>query len=140
VVVGAGSAGCVVARRLVDAGATVALIEAGEPAHDPAIHDPGRWPELALSEVDWGHFTEPQAACAGRRLHWPRGKVVGGTSALNGMAHIRGHRLDYDGWAYHGCPGWGFDEVLPLFKRSEDFSRGESGLRGAGGPLRVLAD
>jgi choline dehydrogenase len=137
VVVGAGSGGSVVARRLVDAGATVALLEAGGPAASPAIHDPGRWPELTLSEYDWGYVTDPQQACAGRRLRWPRGKVVGGSGALNGMAYIRGHRLDYDGWAYHGCPGWSYEDVLPVFKRSEDFDRGASHFHGAGGPLRV---
>jgi choline dehydrogenase len=138
VVIGSGSGGCVVARRLVDAGASVAVIEAGGPPTDPAIHDPGRWPELSLSASNWGYVTDPQEACAGRRLQWPRGKVLGGTSALNGMVHIRGHRLDYDGWAYHGCPGWGWDEVLPLFKRSEDCDLGETDYRGAGGPLPVL--
>jgi choline dehydrogenase len=97
VVVGGGSAGCTAARRLLDGGATVALVEARGTADNPAIHDPGRWPELARSEVDWEHYTEPQAGCAGRRLYWPRGKVMGGSGALNGMVWIRGHRLDYDG-------------------------------------------
>jgi choline dehydrogenase len=138
VVVGGGSAGCVVARRLLDGGATVALVEAGGPATNPAIHDPGRWPELAYSECDWAHTTEPQEALHGRRLYWPRGKVLGGSGALNGMVYIRGHRLDYDGWAYHGCPGWGWDEVLPVFKGLEDFDRGEDELHGAGGPLRIM--
>ena len=137
VVVGAGSAGCAAARRLLDGGARVALVEAGGPASNPAIHDPGRWPELAFSEVDWAHYTEPQEACAGRRLYWPRGKVMGGSGALNGMGWIRGHRLDYDGWAYHGCPGWGWDDVLPVFKSIEDFDRGADALHGAGGPVRV---
>jgi choline dehydrogenase len=137
VVVGSGSGGSVVARRLVDAGASVALVEAGGEPSDPAIHDPGRWAELSGSPVDRGYETVPQAACAGRRLAWPRGRVLGGTSALNGLAHIRGHRLDFDGWAYHGAPGWGFDEVLPLFKRSEDCDLGPSEYRGAGGPLPV---
>jgi choline dehydrogenase len=137
VVVGSGSGGSVVARRLVDAGASVAVVEAGGRPSDPAIHDPGRWAELPGSPVDWGYATEPQSACAGRRLAWPRGKVLGGTSALNGLAHIRGHRLDYDGWAYHGAPGWGFDDVLPLFKRSEDCDLGPSEYRGAGGPMPV---
>ena len=81
----------------------------------------------------------PQAACAGRELHWPRGKVLGGSSALNGMIYARGHRSDYDTWAYLGNEGWGYDDVLPLFKRSEDFDRGESAYHGAGGPLRVLS-
>jgi choline dehydrogenase len=138
VVVGAGSGGSVVARRLLDAGATVAVLEAGGPATNPAIHDPGRWDELGLSDCDWGYYTDPQEACAGRRLHWPRGKVVGGSGAINGMAYIRGHRLDYDGWAYHGCPGWSYEDVLPIFKRSEDFDLGESEFHGSGGPFRVI--
>ena len=95
---------------------------------NPAIHDPGRLFELWDSEQDWGYRTVPQAACAGRELHWPRGKVLGGSSALNGMIYARGHRSDYDTWAYLGNEGWGYDDVLPLFKRSEDFDRGESAL------------
>ncbi|HEY7618664.1 MAG TPA: GMC family oxidoreductase N-terminal domain-containing protein, partial [Solirubrobacteraceae bacterium] len=138
VVVGGGSAGCVVARRLLDGGAKVAVVEAGGPATNPAIHEPSRWPELSRSEVDWAHTTEPQETCAGRRLYWPRGRVLGGSGALNGMVYIRGHRLDYDGWAYHGCPGWGWDDVLPVFKALEDFDRGADDLHGAGGPLRIM--
>jgi choline dehydrogenase-like flavoprotein len=138
VVVGGGSAGCAAARRLLDGGATVALVEAGGPATNPAIHDPGRWPELARSEVDWDHHTEPQEGCAGRRLYWPRGRVMGGSGALNGMVWIRGHRLDYDGWAYHGCPGWGWDDVLPVFRSLEDFDRPADALHGVGGPVRVM--
>jgi choline dehydrogenase len=134
-VVGGGSGGSVVARRLVDAGAEVALLEAGPAAASPAIDDPGRWPELLHSELDWAYETVPQPGCAGRCVAWPRGRVLGGSGALNGMAYIRGHRLDYDGWAQHGCPGWSFDEVLPVFKQSEDFDRGESEFRGVGGPL-----
>lgn len=139
VVVGSGSAGAVVARRLVDAGASVALLEAGAPDDNPAIHDPVRLFELWDSEQDWGYRTVPQAACAGRRLHWPRGKVLGGSSALNGMIYIRGHRADYDTWAYVGNPGWGYDDVLPLFRRSEDFDQGPSEYHGAGGPMRVIS-
>jgi choline dehydrogenase len=137
VVVGGGSAGCVVARRLIDGGATVALIEAGGQPTNPAIHDPGRWPELSRSEVDWAHTTEPQEALHGRQLYWPRGKVLGGSGALNGMVYIRGHRLDYDGWAYHGCPGWAWDDVLPVFRSLEDFDRDPDELHGVGGPLRI---
>jgi choline dehydrogenase len=139
VVVGSGSAGAVVARRLVDAGASVVVVEAGGPDANPAIHEPSRLFELWDSEQDWGYRTVPQAACAGRELHWPRGKVLGGSSALNGMIYARGHRSDYDTWAYLGNEGWGYEDVLPLFKRSEDFDQGESAFHGSGGPLHVLS-
>jgi choline dehydrogenase-like flavoprotein len=139
VVVGSGSAGGVVARRLVDAGASVLLLEAGLPDDNPAIHDPTRMFELWDSEQDWGYRTTPQAGCAGRELHWPRGKVLGGSSALNGLIYVRGHRSDYDGWAAAGNEGWGYDDVLPLFKRSEDFDRGADEYHGSGGPLSVVS-
>lgn len=138
VVVGSGSAGAVVARRLVDAGANVLLLEAGLPDDNPAIHDPGRLFELWDSEQDWGYRTVPQAACGERELHWPRGRVLGGSSALNGMIYIRGDRADYDGWAARGNDGWSYDDVLPLFKRSEDFDRGSGPYHGVGGPLAVM--
>ena len=139
IVVGSGSAGAVVARRLVDAGATVVVVEAGGPDANPAIHEPSRLFELWDSEQDWGYRTVPQGACAGRELHWPRGKVLGGSSALNGMIYARGHRSDYDTWAYLGNEGWGYEDVLPLFKRSEDFDQGASAFHGSGGPLHVLS-
>jgi choline dehydrogenase len=140
VVVGSGSAGAVVARRLVDAGASVVLLEAGGPDENPAIHDPAQVWDLWDSPEDWGYRTVPQAACAGRRFHLPRGKVLGGSSALNGMIYIRGHRSDYDTWAYLGNAGWGYDDVLPLFLCSEDFDRGSSEYHGTGGPMHVMAD
>jgi choline dehydrogenase len=140
VVVGSGSGGAVVARRLVDAGASVCVIEAGGLDENPAIHDPGRLWELWGSPEDWAYTTVPQPGCNGRTLDIPRGKVLGGSSCLNGMIYIRGHASDYDAWAAAGCEGWGYDDVLPLFMRSEDFSRGESEYHGVGGPLRVTAD
>lgn len=140
IVVGAGSAGSVVARRLVDAGASVALVEAGGAPDNPAIADPQRSHELWFSPEDWAYRTAPQAGCAGRELHWPRGRVLGGSGALNGMIYVRGHRQDYDTWVQLGCPGWGHDDVLPLFKRAEDFDRGASRYHGAGGPMRIISD
>ena len=139
VVVGSGSAGAVVTRRLVDAGVSVVLLEAGLADDNPAIHDPARLFELWDSEQDWGYRTVPQAGCAGRPLHWPRGRVLGGSSALNGMIYVRGARADYAAWAAAGNPGWDYDDVLPLFKRSEDFDRGADGFHGAGGPLAVMS-
>jgi len=139
VVVGSGSAGCVIARRLVDAGVRVLVLEAGGPDDNPLIHDPTRMMELQTSPDDWDYVTVPQAGCGGRELHVPRGKVLGGSSAINGLIYIRGHRLDYDGWAYAGNAGWSYEDVLPLFKRSEDFDGGESDYHGTGGELRVMA-
>jgi choline dehydrogenase len=139
-VIGSGSAGAVIARRLVDRGVSVVLVEAGGPDDNPAIHDPMRIWELWDSPEDWGYRTVPQAACEDRRLHLPRGRVLGGSSALNGMIYIRGHRSDFDTWAYLGNDGWGYEDVLPLFKRSEDFDRGPSDYHGAGGPMRVITE
>jgi choline dehydrogenase len=140
VVIGAGSAGAVVSRRLVDAGASVVLVEAGGEDTNPAIHEPGRVHELWGSSEDWNYYTAPQAHAAGRRLHLPRGKVLGGTSALNGMIHVHGYHGDYDHWAYLGNHGWSFADVLPLFKRSEHFGGGADEYRGAEGPLNVTLD
>jgi choline dehydrogenase len=137
IVVGAGSAGCVIARRLVDAGRRVALIEAGGPDYNPAIHQPNRSWELWNSSEDWAYTTEPQRHSLKTSLSWPRGKVLGGSSALNGLIYIRGAKSDFDAWAYHGAPGWSYADVLPFFKRSEDFQDGASEYHGVGGPLPV---
>lgn len=137
VIVGAGSAGCVIARRLIDAGRSVALIEAGGADDNPAIHDPGRAWELWDSPQDYAFITEPQEHSLKTSVSWPRGKVLGGSSALNGMIYVRGARADYDNWAYNGAAGWSYDEVLPYFLKSEDFEDGASRYHGAGGPLPV---
>lgn len=137
IVVGAGSAGCVIARRLVDAGRRVALVEAGGPDYNPAIHAPNRSWELWNSPEDWAYATEPQRHSLKTSLSWPRGKVLGGSSALNGMIYVRGAKADFDAWAYNGAPGWSYRDVLPYFKKSEDYEYGASEYHGAGGPLPV---
>lgn len=139
IVVGAGSAGCALTRRLVDAGANVLLLEAGGPDDSPAIHDPGRFHELWLAPEDWAYYTVPQAQAADRSLHWPRGKVLGGSSCLNGLIHVRGARSDYEEWVRLGAEGWGWDDVLPVFMRMEDFDRGPSEVHGVGGPLSIIS-
>jgi choline dehydrogenase len=139
VVVGAGSAGAAVACRLIERGATVILLEAGGPADNPAIHDPARSHELWDAAEDWGYRTVPQAACADRELHLPRGRVLGGSSSLNAMIYVRGAQADYDAWAYGGADGWRWEDVLPAFLRLEDFHGESEAERGRGGPVTVIS-
>ncbi|HEX8796719.1 MAG TPA: GMC family oxidoreductase N-terminal domain-containing protein [Polyangiaceae bacterium] len=139
VVVGAGSAGCVLARRLSDdPKCRVLLIEAGSAKHRALrVRAPSLYQLLWRTPFDWNVSTVPQKHADGRRMYWPRGKVLGGTSCLNAMVYIRGHRDNYDEWRDLGNAGWGYDDVLPYFKRSEDNARGASAYHGAGGPLHV---
>jgi choline dehydrogenase len=138
IIVGAGSAGCVLAARLTeDPHSRVLLLEAG--GHDKAkeIRIPAAFSKLYKTEVDWNYSTEPERCLHNRRLYWPRGKMLGGSSSMNAMIYVRGNRLDYDYWASLGNEGWSFKDVLPYFKKSEMQQRGESEYHGAGGPLHV---
>lgn len=120
IVIGAGTSGAIVARRLVDAGVDVTLVEAGGYDTNPAIHDPSRAGELWHSAEDWDYFTVPQQHAAGRRLHLPRGRVTGGSHALNAMIWVRGAASDYDGWERDGATGWGWSEVEPVYEAIEN--------------------
>lgn len=138
IVVGAGSAGCVIANRLSEQrDVSVLLVEAGAEDTRPEIHDPARWWTLLGSEVDWNYQTEAEPGYGGRRISCNRGKVLGGSSSINAMVYIRGNRWDYDHWSELGCSGWSFEEVLPYFLRSEHQERGVSALHGIGGLLNV---
>jgi choline dehydrogenase len=138
VIVGAGSAGCVLASRLSeDPAVEVLLIEAGGRDTSDLIHMPAGFPALMRTDKDWDHSSGYEPHCDNRRIYLPRGRVLGGSSSINFMVYIRGHRLDYDEWRDLGCAGWGWAEILPCFKRAEDNERGASELHGVGGPLGV---
>jgi choline dehydrogenase len=134
IVVGSGSAGSATTRRLVDHGLRVLLLEAGGEDVNPAIHDPARLHELWLAEEDWAFETVPQRHAADRCLAWPRGRVIGGSSSLNGMIWVRGAPVDYDTWAYLGAAGWAWDDVRPIFERIERREPGD------GGVVTILSD
>jgi choline dehydrogenase-like flavoprotein len=138
VIVGAGSAGCVLANRLSEDPSTrVLLLEAGGRDRSLKVKIPAAFPEQFHTKLDWDYATEPEPHVDGRELFVPRGKMLGGSSSMNAMLYVRGRPLDYDGWEAQGAPGWGYREVLPYFIRSEDNVRGASEFHGAGGPLRV---
>ncbi len=139
VIVGAGSAGCVMAARLSENPATrVVLLEAGGHDRHFWIHVPlGYGKTITDKRVNWCYETEPEPNLNGRRVYWPRGKVLGGSSSINGLVYIRGQKEDFDQWRQLGNTGWSFDDVLPYFRRAEHQTRGESDLHGTGGPLCV---
>ena len=139
VIIGAGSAGCVLASRLTEnPAASVLLLEAGPPDDAEEIRIPAALNLLFQSAYDWDFHTVPQMRADGRSIYWPRGRTLGGSSSINAMIYIRGSRHDYDTWRDdYGCAGWGYCDLLPYFLRAEDNSRGASPYHGVAGPLSV---
>lgn len=138
IIVGAGSAGCVLASRLSeDPKIKVLLLEAGGPDKRKECHIPVAFSKVFKTPCDWAYYTEPESHLGNRNLYWPRGKMLGGSSSMNAMIYIRGHRSDYDHWRDLGNQGWSYNQVLPYFKRSEKQQNGASAYHGVSGPLTV---
>jgi choline dehydrogenase len=138
IVVGAGSAGCVLANRLSEDRSKVLLLEAGPRDWHPTIHIPaGVGSVLYNDAIDWNYYSEPEPFLGGRVLHCPRGRVLGGSSSINGMLYVRGNPADYDNWAQTGCQGWSYEDVLPLFAKSERYAHGDLQFRGREGSPHV---
>lgn len=139
IIVGAGTAGSLLAARLSESGAQVLLLEAGPPAWYPLIHIPAGVRSLHRNpRLNWTYATEPHPATADRAIHWPRGRVIGGSGSINGMLYVRGNPADFDAWAAAGCTGWSYEEVLPWFKKSERYARGDPHYRGRDGAMHVV--
>ncbi len=138
VIVGAGSAGCVLADRLsADGRHRVLLLEAGGSDAHPLVKIPAAFSQLFKTKRDWNYETEPQPGCQGRRMFWPRGRMLGGSSSINAMIYMRGHHADYDEWAALGNAGWSYADLLPYFRKSEGNVRGADSFHGGDGPLSV---